>query len=198
MTAAIDTSLLLLLLDPKTPTPNDGAGKPVSDAQQRVLHLLSELSKAKRKLIIPTPVLSEMLLLTQTAGQAYLEKINKSRAFIVAPFDQKAAIELALMTAVSKRQARKLRAGSAVTAAKLKFDRQIVAIAKVNGATTIYASDSDLATFATNNGLEAIKLEELELPEKDRQMDFLAWPDKDESDEAPEPPAELPDTPPPE
>lgn len=185
MTAAIDTSLLLLLLDPNTPVPKDETGKAIPDAQKRVLHLLNELSKARRKLIIPTPVLSEMLLLTQTAGQQYLEKINKSRAFVVAPFDQKAAIELALMTALSKRQAKKLRAGSAVTAAKLKFDRQIVAIAKVNGAKTIYAGDGDLATFAKDNGIEAIKLEELVLPESDRQMDII-WPISDETDEAQE------------
>lgn len=159
---------------------------------------MSELSKAKRKLVIPTPVVSEMLLLTHGFGQQYLEKINKSRAFVVAPFDQKAAIELAVMTAISRREKKKLRAGSNATAAKLKFDRQIVAIAKTSGATTIYTGDGDLATFAKENGIEAVKLEELPLPEGARQMDFLAWPEKDDPDETPDPPAELPDLPPPE
>lgn len=187
MTAAIDTSLLLLLLDPKVPVPPDEHGNLIVDAQKRVLHLVTELSKARRKLLIPTPVLSEMLILTQGTGQQYLEKINKSRVFEIVPFDQRAAIELALMTAVSKRQAKKLRAGSAITAAKLKFDRQIVATAKVHGATTIYAGDNDLATFARNHGLEAIKLYELTLPETDRQITF-AWPTSDEADEAQEAP----------
>lgn len=169
--------------------------KPIADAQKRVLHLLSELSKAKRKLVIPTPVLSEMLLITHGVGQQYLEKIDKSRAFVVAPFDQKAAVELAVMTAMSSRERKKLRAGSNATAAKLKFDRQIVAIAKTNSATTIYTGDEGLATFAKANGIEAIKLDELPLPEKDRQLD-IAWPERDELDEAPEPPAEIPDPPP--
>ena len=188
MTAGIDTSLLLLLLDPKTPVPKLENGRIIEDAQKRVLHLIGELSKARRKLIIPTPVLSEMLLLTQGVGQQYLDKLNKSRAFVVAPFDQKAAIELAVMTAMSKRQRKKLRAGSAATAAKLKFDRQIVSIAKVNGATTIYTSDDDLAAFAKSNGIEAVDLKDLELPETDRQTTFV-WPTDDEADEAPEAPS---------
>lgn len=191
MTAAIDTSLLLLALDPRTPAPRDEAGNPIPDAQTRVLHLIGELSKERRRLIIPTPVLSEMVLLTEGVGQQYLARIEKSRSFLVAPFDTKAAIELAAMTALSRRQKKKLRPGNPLTVAKLKFDRQIVAIAKVNGATTIYAGDHALATFAKANGINAIKLEELPLPEGARQMDLLkAWPETHEPDEGPHPPAE--------
>jgi hypothetical protein len=135
-----------------------------------------------------------MLLLTQGIGQQYLERIDKSRAFFVAPFDQKAAIELAVMTAMSKRQAKSSRPGSAATAAKLKFDRQIVAIAKVNGVTTIYSSDHDLATFAKNNGIEAVSLENIVLPEVDRQLDFFEWPTIGEADEDGDAPPEAPPT----
>jgi hypothetical protein len=45
-------------------------------------------------------------------------------------------------------------------------------------ATTIYTGDEDLAA----NGIEAIRLDELPLPEKDRQLD-IAWPERDELDE---------------
>jgi len=175
VTAAFDTNLLLLALDPNTPVPKDANGKPVVEAQKRLLHLVSELSKQRRKVVIPTPVLGEMLLLTQGAGQKYLEKINRSRAFIIAPFDQMAAIELAVMTAMSKNQAKRLKAGSVTTAAKLKFDRQIVAIAKVQGATTIYSNDKELGKFAKAQGIEVIKLEELDLPAADQQM-TIEWP----------------------
>ena len=49
-----------------------------------------------------------------------------------------------------------LRAGTRSTRAKLKFDRQIVAIARTRSQTTIYSDDHDIATLAEPLGLEVI------------------------------------------
>ena len=64
---------------------------------------------------------------------------------------------------------RKRRKKAAATWAKIKFDHQIVAIAKVNGATAIYSDDQDLRTFAQQAGLQVVGLADLPLPPKESQ-----------------------------
>ena len=58
--------------------------------------------------------------------------------------------------------------------AKLKFDRQIVAIAKVKGADTIYSNDSDIRRYARMDGLKVVTLDDLE----DAQETPDLFPDK--------------------
>ena len=74
------------------------------------------------------------------------------------------------MTAAARRSAGGIRAGSTESMAKIKFDRQIVAIAKVVGATTIYSDDKNLLNFAKANNIATVKLAELPLPPEDRQQ----------------------------
>jgi hypothetical protein len=46
----------------------------------------------------------------------------------------------------------------------VKFDRQIVAIAKVEGAERIYSNDGDIQRYGKADGLQVIRLEDLESP----------------------------------
>ncbi|MGA7804236.1 hypothetical protein [Bradyrhizobium sp.] len=48
--------------------------------------------------------------------------------------------------------------------AKVKFDRQIIAIAKVEGAELIYSEDSDIRRQGEASGLKVLRLEDLEDP----------------------------------
>src|SRR5437588_7452083 len=50
------------------------------------------------------------------------------------------------------------------TYAKITFDRQIVAIAKVNNVTVIYSDDDGVRKFAERNGLTVVRTWELPLP----------------------------------
>jgi hypothetical protein len=47
---------------------------------------------------------------------------------------------------------------------KIKFDRQIVAVAKVAGVTAIYSDDRQLRAFAEQQGLRVMGLADLPLP----------------------------------
>lgn len=47
---------------------------------------------------------------------------------------------------------------------KTKFDHQIVAIGKVEGADTVYTDDEDLGKLATKLGLKVVTLADLPLP----------------------------------
>jgi hypothetical protein len=51
----------------------------------------------------------------------------------------------------------------------LKFDRQIVAIAKVEGATAVYSDDAEVIAYAREAGLEGYRLADLPEPLEDSQ-----------------------------
>lgn len=174
-----DTSILLLVLDSTARAPIDPATKElVSRAAERIEYLISNLSADKEKIIIPTPVLSEVLVHAGTAIQSYLEILNSQAAFRIAPFDQKAAIEaaLALSDAIKRGGHRVDAANPDTTKTKIKFDRQIVAIAKAEGAHSVYSDDEDVHRYASFAGLKAFRSSELNLPPEDPQtaLDFNA------------------------
>jgi predicted nucleic acid-binding protein len=165
----LDTTLLLVLVDPNVPVPKDFNDKPILHARERLNLLIAELQKTHRKILIPTPALAELVWLAEKAGPQYVTLFNKyGGVFQVVDFDQRAAIELAMMTAIAKK-AGSTRAGSAESMAKIKFDRQIVATAKVNKAVSIYTCDSGLKKFAENHGLDAVHLRDMPLPPQDIQ-----------------------------
>ncbi len=92
-----DSSVLLLVLDPDAKAPTDPAtGQFVDKATERIDYLIETLNADGEKIIIPTPVLSEVLVHAGAALQPYLETLNGQAAFRIVPFDQKAAIEAAL------------------------------------------------------------------------------------------------------
>ena len=158
----VDSSILLFLFDPATRSD-------VPQARERVDFLVYTLSKASERIIIPTPVLTECLIHTGRAGVGYLSVLNKQAVFRVVPFDQRAAIEAAEMM-FNARQAGLPKGGPAHAArAKIKFDRQIVAIAAVEGATTIYTNDNDIVNYAAEVRISVQLLPDLPLPPEDAQ-----------------------------
>jgi len=56
------------------------------------------------------------------------------------------------------------------TWAKVKFDRQIVAIAKIEGARVIYSDDNGLKNVASENGITVIRISEMALPPEPPQI----------------------------
>jgi len=98
-----DATALLLFLDPDAKPPLDPTtGSPTARCKERIDHLTSVLDARKDKIVIPTPVLSEVLVRAGDAGPEYLDILNRVACFRIAPFDQRAAVEVAAMT--SKRR----------------------------------------------------------------------------------------------
>lgn len=93
-----DTSVLLLLLDPDAGVPLDLNGDPVTGPKERIEYLVQGLSEAKTAIIIPTPTLSEALVVAGDAADDYLTEIEHSYRFSIEAFDTRAAIEVAVMT----------------------------------------------------------------------------------------------------
>ncbi|MGH6842675.1 MAG: hypothetical protein ACREDV_11390 [Methylocella sp.] len=144
----------MLLFRPETSVPADAQGKPIDSPHERVKHLIETLEKARIKVIIPTPVLAEILVrTTPTEAEWYIREIGKYSVFRIESFDTRAAIEVAVMTRNAIDRPRR-RDPSATTWAKLKYDRQIVAVAKVAQATHIYSDDRDIRAIANREGIQ--------------------------------------------
>ena len=168
--AVFDTNFLVLLLEPDKPAPIDPATNlPVTFAKERIEQLVNTLDQAGEKIILPTPVLSEFLVKAGAAGPEYLRHFERLAVFRIAPFDIRCAVELAAMTHAALTTVDKSSASSEQPRQKVKIDRQIVAIAKVNGQNTIYSTDAGLIGIAKLVGIRVVSLGEVPLPPEDAQ-----------------------------
>lgn len=157
-----DASILLFVFDENTPSS-------VPRAKERVEHLIDRLNDAGEKIVIPTPALSECLVHAGPAGPEYLTILSKQSCFRVASFDERAAVEAAVRTFQARTRGQRKGGNPEASKAKIKFDRQIAAVATVEGATAIYSDDSDVRGYAVEAGMEAYGLADLPLPPEDPQ-----------------------------
>lgn len=171
-----DANFLIYFLDPKM---KDGVG-----SNPRIDYLVATIQKSGDRIVVPTPALSELLVKAGDAGPKYLEIVARSKFFRVAEFGERAAVEAAALTREAIAQGDKRGATPEVDWAKVKFDRQIVAIARVVGAKAIYTNDSQLAKHAKAAGIDAIGPNDLPEPPIAPQLELRLDPVE------PEPPAE--------
>lgn len=175
MTAAFDNTMLSVLLNPDGRIPADPAtGQPVVEAKARAEAVINDLQKARRKIILPAPACAELLTAIGPEAQQYISIISRSRVFEVANFDARCAAELALLNRGEFRQ--RDDELHAEPYQKRKVDRQIVAIAKVYGASEIYTDDKGLARLARLCGITPIGIAEVPLPEAARQIPLALEP----------------------
>jgi hypothetical protein len=72
----IDNTFLSLMLHPRARPPKDpSTQKPVERIEDRIEKLLEDLDSDSERLILPTPVLSEFLILAGADASAYLERL---------------------------------------------------------------------------------------------------------------------------
>ena len=162
-----DNTFLTLLLHPQARPPLDpSTGRRVDRLDERMDLLITTLDEDGETVIIPTPVITEFLVLTDKDGPRYLSHFDSNRLFRVEPFDQKAAVELAALHLDVRASGGGRRGDQEGTYAKITFDRQIVAIAKVNGTQTIYSDDEGVKKFAERYGLSVVRTWELPLPQE--------------------------------
>ncbi len=166
----IDATMLMLLFRPDVPArATDSKGNTIEHVPERVAYLVKTLEGAKSRIVIPTPVLSELLVRASAEEtQRILEEINRLAVFRIEPFETRAAIEVAVMTR-SALAAGDKKGTSKEPWAKVKFDRQIVAVARVLQSSTIYTDDENLAATANAVGISTIGLGDLSLPPETAQ-----------------------------
>jgi hypothetical protein len=169
----LDATAFSLLVNHKAKAPDDPiTGLPVIEAGKRFQFLKAQIEKSGNTILIPTPALSEVLVSIDDAAPAAIELLNRSARFKIADFDQRAAIELAAITREAIRIGDK-RAGSPAPWQKVKLDRQIIAIARVNQVERIYSDDRGIKYFAELIGMQVIQTWEMPLPPEDLQGSFF-------------------------
>ncbi|MDP9648617.1 hypothetical protein [Paraburkholderia caledonica] len=142
-----DAGILISLLTPRT---TEGHKK------ERLDFLVRTLRQTRTKILIPTPALSELLVHAPDLA----DEFSRSSGFEVVPFDQRAAIECALSIRAALSTGNKKGKQNAVWS-KVKFDHQIVAIARSRLASCIYSDDKGLLSFARSIGMNAMSSDEL-------------------------------------
>lgn len=153
MAVVFDADILIDLLHPK----------PNPDTKARLDHLVKELQARHEQVLVPTPSLAEFLVKADKASQEYLTKLTTSKSFRVSPFGIKAAVECAISLGASIAKGDK-RGGVKGTWAKVKFDRQIIAIAVAEGARAVYSDDDHLHQLGKIANLRTLRTSDLPLP----------------------------------
>ncbi len=144
-----DSTTLLHLLESDAPAAHHPrTGLRLADAPARVRQLICSIGEPGDPMLVAAPVLSEVLLHAAEASDGYVKTLHDTRGLRVVPFGIPAAVELASMRREGITGKKRLIAGSNATRAKLKFDPQMVAIARVEGESTIYSDDKDVARLA--------------------------------------------------
>src|SRR5438093_1018277 len=137
-TVAVDASFLRAFLD---------GGK----RTEAISSLIRSLSAENAKVIVPTPSLAQVLTHSPDRAQDWMQALNAYACFQVRPFDDKASFELAQVLGDNAVGLRDI----------LRFDRQIVAIAKVYGVSILYADDERVIQFAEECGIHVKRLKDL-------------------------------------
>lgn len=164
-----DTSVLAIAFDKDASVPIDPeTGASLEKCKERIDFLIKTLSRSKSRILIPTPVLSEYLIQGGTDKDKRLQEFYTSKVFSIAPFDQRAAVECAMLHDPDLNGKRKLSENE--TKAKLKFDRQIIAIAKTNRVSVLYTGDKGLAYRASENAINVMLTWKLALPPDANQL----------------------------
>ncbi len=137
-TVAVDSAFLRAFLEPANRT-------------EAISNLIQTLSTENAKVIVPTPALAQVLTHSPRQAEDWMRTLNTYSCFQVLPFDDKASFELAQLLGESVSGLRDI----------LRFDRQIVAIAKVYGVSVLYADDEQVIQFAEECGIAAKRLKDL-------------------------------------
>lgn len=153
---AFDSTYLIDLFNPKL----------AGDQRAALDHLIHDLSKARVRVLIPSPCLTELLIRAGKARDQYVQRLGNASSFEVIPFDRRAATECALLL----EDAWDSKSQRDITRTKFKFDWMIVACAASRGVQKIYTDDDDILRCAAQVGIQAIAQKNLMVPSESRQL----------------------------
>ena len=164
MRICIDSNYFAVLIDQASGTIQDQKGSAIEFVRERLLHFIKE---NKAEVILPSPVYSELLMISTVTTELLDKYLGNNGRFIICPYDVRAA---RVHAEVEKPILRKdKRAGRNETMARLKFDRQILSIAKQNGVELIVTSDTGVISDSKRYDINTICVAEMDLPPSIRQ-----------------------------
>lgn len=138
---------------------NPKNGMEIPDPMRRVEALIDMVESSGGAVIIPTPVLAEYLVgIDKKDHQTHLNLIQRQSCFEIASFDEISAIECAQMPSIKEL---KLMMKSD-TASKVKFDRQIISIAKALNVDEVWTHDKGVFNRCKEMGIVVKSLADID------------------------------------
>jgi hypothetical protein len=158
-----DAAILSLAIDPKAVIPSDfRTGLPIPQARERVDALIESLENDGDGIVIPTPALGEALTTLADKAIELTEQLERRTCFRIKPFGKREAIEIALRTRAAILAGDK-REGVNEPWQKVKYDRQIIAIAKIENVAAIYSTDRGIHEHGRLWGIPVLHLADVSL-----------------------------------
>lgn len=144
-------------------------GEMITEVTRRIDALVDRIENLDGTIIIPAPVLAEFLIgIDKNTHQAHINLIRSMACFEIASFDEMSAIECAQLPTMSElRQMMK-----SDTANKVKFDRQIISIAKSLNVDEVWTHDHGVFQRCKQLGIVVRSLISIEPPPIQGSMDF--------------------------
>jgi predicted nucleic acid-binding protein len=155
---AVDANFLIALDHPKTP----------ADDAARIKDFLERVDRNRAQIVVPMPAFAEYLVRADAATSLAMQTFEKKAFVRLAPFDRVAAVECANIDRTALKSSDK-KNGVKDAWQKVKIDRQIIAIAKANGAKMMISGDAGLRTHAGRNGIDSLRIQDIPLPEAAKQ-----------------------------
>jgi predicted nucleic acid-binding protein len=158
----IDANILSLFLFPSASAPNDfKTGHQIDQAHERADSLIAQLQQDGEIVLIPTPALSEVLAIVPDIN-ACVQILQSKGCFKIGSFGERAAVELALRIQAAIKGGDKFE-GISAPWQKVKYDRQIIAICKVEGCARIYSTDEHVHKHAALWKIPTLNLSDVRL-----------------------------------
>ncbi|WP_040619426.1 type II toxin-antitoxin system VapC family toxin [Rhodovulum sp. PH10] len=157
----VDANFLVVMLDPI-------AMPHIVKGRERIELFVADLSRNREEVMIPAPVIAEIVAGRVDQVDEIIESLRRNRAFNVQPFDEVVAIEAGLLirAAVARTPPGQRAPGWKVA---MKFDAMVAATAKVWNARAVCTDDGGIAKYLAGTEIEVIKIADLPLPPEDAQ-----------------------------
>lgn len=161
----VDTNFLVLMIDPNS-TQN------ANSHVDRVRHFIAETSRTGDVIVIPAPVLAELVAARTSRIEEIVETIRQFRVMEIQAFDTVIALETGeLIAAVQARIPEQQRLPG--WKAAMKYDAMIAATAIVRGARALVTADYGFEKYFEGTPVSVIRIDHLPLPPRDPQEDMF-------------------------
>ena len=163
MKVIIDTNILMLDVEPQGTWINPRDNTEVDNVHLRAKALKDYIEQIGGVIIIPTPVLAEYLVgIDKEKHIDHVNLISSMSCFELVSFDEIAAIECAKLP--SLQELKQLIKSAESTSNKIKFDRQIISIAKANNVNEVWSHDKNVFKKCSDIGISIKSLADINPP----------------------------------
>lgn len=166
MKVIIDTNILICMMldvEPQGLWINPRDNTKVDNVHLRAKALKDYIEQIGGVIIVPTPVLAEYLVgIDKEKHIDHVNLISSMSCFELVSFDEIAAIECAKLPTLQ--EIRQLASSAENTSSKIKFDRQIISIAKANNVNEVWSHDKNVFKKCTDLGISIKSLADIAPP----------------------------------